>query len=155
MTFDATLGTPKTLSGNTPQQSFTLVAISGTCGCPQVEIVRSSARDRVNQGLQSLFVNVRFLYQQNNTSALSKPLPVITNSSSFIIARGIADVKPEFLLVAAIVFRLKSANIVNEGCNKLKSQTNVLLKPEKIDKGHRVKMKIDYGIWDNTNQLAN
>lgn len=59
--FDAALGAAHALSGDTPKQSLTFVAVGGGGGCPHLKVVWSSGGDGVDQSLQGLFINVTFL----------------------------------------------------------------------------------------------
>lgn len=61
MAFDSTLSTAHALASNAPQQSLTLVAVSGGGGCPHLKIVRGGAGDGINEGLQGLLVHVTLL----------------------------------------------------------------------------------------------
>ena len=61
MALDATLGAPNALPRNAPQKTLAFVAVGGTSGSPGLEVMRSGARNRVDQGLQCLLVHVRFL----------------------------------------------------------------------------------------------
>ena len=61
MALDAALSAPHTLSGNAPEEPLTLVAVSGRRGRPKDKVVRSRARNRVDQGLKSLLIDVKFL----------------------------------------------------------------------------------------------
>lgn len=58
---------------------------------------------RVDQGLEGFLVDVHFLVNHNNLVQRMFIDCQLTNSSSFSVALGTADVKPAFLLVAAIV----------------------------------------------------
>lgn len=58
---DSTLGTAHALASNTPQQSLTLVAVSGCGGCPHLKIVWSGAGDGIYEGLEGLLVDMTLL----------------------------------------------------------------------------------------------
>ena len=53
------------LSGDPPEEPLALVAIGGTCGRPEDEVVRCSGGDWVNQGLQRLFIHMELLKMRN------------------------------------------------------------------------------------------
>lgn len=61
MAFDPTLGTAHALASNTPQQSLTLVAVSGGGGCPHLKIVWGGAGDGVYEGLKCLLIDMTLL----------------------------------------------------------------------------------------------
>ncbi len=65
MTLDAALGAPDALSGYAPEKAFAFVTVRRTGRRPGLEVVRSSAADRVNQRLKGLLVDVRFLQTYN------------------------------------------------------------------------------------------
>ena len=52
---------PTDLSGDAPEKSLTLVAVSGGGGGPEDKVVRGRAGDRVDQRLQGLLEDVHFL----------------------------------------------------------------------------------------------
>lgn len=60
---------------------------------------------RVDQGLEGFLVDVHFLVNKTINNLVQRMFIdcQLTNSSSFSVALGTADVKPAFLLVAAIV----------------------------------------------------
>lgn len=59
--FDAAFGTANTLASDAPQKTFAFVAIGRRRGRPRLEVVRSRARDWINQTLQCFLVDVHFL----------------------------------------------------------------------------------------------
>ncbi len=61
MALDATLSAAHTLPGDTPEKSFALVAIGGWRGRPENKVMRSCARDRIDQSLESFLVDMKFL----------------------------------------------------------------------------------------------
>lgn len=112
VTLHTTLGASDALSGNSPEKTFTFVAIGGTgCG-PRLKVVRRSARYWVDKCLKCLLVHVRFLQTEPLPQCqhilnwaphcATIPLP-LTSSSSFKEARGRAEVSPALRLFAAIV----------------------------------------------------
>ena len=62
VTLDPAFRTSDPLSGDAPQQSLALVAVGRVGGRPKGEVVRGGAGDRVDQGLEGLFVHVQFLW---------------------------------------------------------------------------------------------
>lgn len=64
MHFDPTLCTAHSLSGDAPQQTLALVAVSGCGGGPHFKIVRRGAGDGVDESLQGLLVYVVFLLEE-------------------------------------------------------------------------------------------
>lgn len=61
MALDAALGAAHALASDAPQQSLTLVAISGRRGCPHLEVMRGGAGDGVYESLEGLLVDMNFL----------------------------------------------------------------------------------------------
>ena len=61
MAFDPALCASDPLARNAPEEPLTLVAVGGAGGGPQHEVVRRRGRDGIDQGLQSLLVDVEFL----------------------------------------------------------------------------------------------
>ena len=61
VSLDPALGAPQTLPCQTPQQTLALEAVGWRCGRPYDELVRRCARDRVDQRLQGLLVDVLLL----------------------------------------------------------------------------------------------
>ena len=58
MGLDPALGTPNPLTGEAPQQTLAFEAVGGRRGGPDDEVVRSGVRDRVDDRLNSLLVDV-------------------------------------------------------------------------------------------------
>lgn len=71
VTFDATLGATHALSSDTPQQPLAFVAVGGGGGGPHLKIVRGGGGDRVDQGLQGLFIHVALLQREENKCELN------------------------------------------------------------------------------------
>lgn len=65
---DAALSAAHALSGDAPEQSLALVAVGGTGGGPQHEVMRGRARDGVDERLQGLLVHVHLLLTRNTKS---------------------------------------------------------------------------------------
>lgn len=61
VTFDPTLGASHALACDTPQQSFALVAVRRSRRRPNVEVMRRSAGDRVDESLQRFLIHVVLL----------------------------------------------------------------------------------------------
>lgn len=59
--FDATLRAAHALSGDTPQQPLTFIAVGGGGGCPHLKVVWGGGGDGVDQSLQGLFINMTLL----------------------------------------------------------------------------------------------
>jgi len=53
--------TAHALASNTPQQTLTLIAVSGSGGCPHLEVVRCGAGNGIYQGLESLLIDMTLL----------------------------------------------------------------------------------------------
>ena len=53
------------LSGDPPEETLALVAVGGTCGRPEDEVVRRGGGDWVDQGLQRLFIHMKLLKMRN------------------------------------------------------------------------------------------
>ena len=74
------------LSGDSPQEPLALVAVGGRGGRPEDKVVRSCARDWVDQRLQRLLVHMHFLgedicaFPLNSISAAIMALHPITLS---------------------------------------------------------------------------
>lgn len=64
MAFDTALSTAHTLSGNTPQQPLTLVAVSWCSGRPHLKVMGSSAGNGVDQSLERLLIDMTLLHEQ-------------------------------------------------------------------------------------------
>lgn len=113
--------------------TFTFVAIGWRCCVVRGEVVWGCRWNRIDKRLERLFVNVCFLDGQKLIKiswncAFCYSFIMLTRSSSFNVGLGIADVRPAFRLVAAIVchnilweslesFHLSRFN--NETSNKL------------------------------------
>lgn len=80
MAFDSTLSAAHALASNTPQQSFTLVAVSWSGGCPHLEIVWGGARDWVNERLKGLLVDMTLLHNEQKRFVKSLALMLHTQS---------------------------------------------------------------------------
>jgi hypothetical protein len=48
MALDSTLAAAHALVGNAPEQAFTLIAVGGSSGCPDLKVVGCGARDGVD-----------------------------------------------------------------------------------------------------------
>lgn len=59
--FDAALRAAHALTGDTPQQPLTFIAVGGGGRCPHLKVVWSSGGDGVDQSLQGLFINMALL----------------------------------------------------------------------------------------------
>ena len=59
------VATKTNLSGDPPEEPLALVAVGGTCGGPEDEVVRCSGGDWVDQGLQRLFIHMELLKMRN------------------------------------------------------------------------------------------
>jgi len=68
---NATLGTSQALPGESPQQTLALEAVGGRRGRPDDELVRRRARDRVDESLQRLAVDVLLLFAHTCHNRLS------------------------------------------------------------------------------------
>lgn len=71
MAFDATFRAAHALSGNTPKQPLTFIAVGGGGGRPHLKVVWSSGGDGVDQSLQGLFINVTFLQRATKARHVS------------------------------------------------------------------------------------
>lgn len=65
MAFDTTFCTAHALASNTPQQSFTLITVGGSGGCPHFKIVWSGARNGIYKSLECLLVDMTLLQEHN------------------------------------------------------------------------------------------
>lgn len=85
--FDPTFGAAHPLTGYSPQQPLALVAICGRGGSPHLKVVRCGAGYGIDEGLQSLLIDV---------SLLQKDVDVFSckNSSSLAEASMLASFVP-------------------------------------------------------------
>ena len=66
-------GFPADLSGDAPEKSLTLVAVSGRGGGPEDKVVGGRAGDRVDQSLQGLLEHVHFLNTNRSDCQTGRP----------------------------------------------------------------------------------
>lgn len=72
MHFDPTLCTAHALPGDAPQQTLTLIAVSGRGSGPHFKIVWCGAGDGVDECLHGLLVNVVFLLEKKKETVIKK-----------------------------------------------------------------------------------
>ena len=84
VTLDSTFSTFETLSGDTPEKSFTFITVRRMSERTEFKIMRGRQRDGIDQCLQCLLVNMRALQQDKSdiVSLSKKRVEKICTSSS-------------------------------------------------------------------------
>ena len=73
---DAAFGAADALARDAPQEPLALVAVSRFRRRPRLEVVRGGARDRVNQALERLLVDVHFLRKKSTANRRVRKGPI-------------------------------------------------------------------------------
>lgn len=76
MALDPTFGAAHPLAGYPPQQPLALVAVGGRGGSPHLEVVRRGAGYGIDEGLQSLLIDM-ILLQKGQKSCSGRPEPCL------------------------------------------------------------------------------